>query len=163
MINNKMKTVLFASLVAIMVLPVSMANAEQSLEEKQKELVERVQELDDQIAKTWNPSEREKLESERQLLLKEIMDNVSHVPTSKADVKNNANDGWTMASSQYNINITKKGCDNVNQLANIAGVMTAGSQWFTMYHYYPSIISEGSSPFCNYSNELKFVQSKSNR
>ena len=158
--KNEIKTTLFASLIVAMILPFSSMDGayavEQSdLQTKQQKIIDRMFQIEERIAKTSNADRIQVLEDRKQVLLKKLMDNVSHVETvdtTNEDVSNSNQAQTASAGSQYNINIVKKGCNGANQTANIAGVMTNGNSWFTMYHAYPSSLSVGSSPNCTGDN-----------
>ncbi len=151
------KTILFAGLIAAMILPFSgmqFATAEEEqtdLREKQQKILDKIYKIEERIAKSPNDNRVQVLEDKKQVLLKKLMDNAPVSNVGKIIVEGESPSNQVQiasAGSQYNINGVENGCNGQNLAWNVAGVMTPGSQWFTMSHYYPPALSIGTDPNC---------------
>lgn len=152
-IENRTKTILFASLIAVMIAPfsgINHADAEKTpMTNEQRQSVERLQELEELIEDTNNQSTIDSLKAEQQNILQTLYDNVSDVKRYNA-VKGESQFQNTRnsATDLFNLSGVHKGCDNDNEVWNYEVDYARGGTWLTVDQWFPTILTSGESPYC---------------
>ena len=98
------KTILFAGLIAAMILPFSgmdYATAE-LIDEQKQQFIEQVQQLEKQISQTDDAEQKEILEAKLQNLLKEIFDSIPRSNTEFTKVKDSGKEVTTQFGGWLN-------------------------------------------------------------
>ena len=127
MTNNKetittsrtIKTVLFAFLIAALILPFSGMNyAQAEMSDSQKErIIKKIQLLEDQIENATDESIKEKLQARQQAMLEKLYEEVEveNMKENEVEIRTappTANSGGT--TTEFEIYGVHKGCDNGN-------------------------------------------------
>lgn len=146
------KTILFASLIAAMILPFGAidyavaGDATDLSDSEKRELMQRVQSLETQIQQAEDEQARENLKSEQQDILQRLHDDVSGVQTTqatKSDAQKRSNQ-WRDLFNMYGVN---KGCDDANETWNYE-VDYNGNTGLRVDQWFPSMLTSGDSPNC---------------
>ena len=146
------KTILFASLIATMILSFSMADyaeakEQKMLDDKKQKLIKKVQKLEEQITKTDNETKKERLIAKQQAILKKLFDAVSR---SNTEFTKNPTPGTAgQSGGTITVDGIYKGCNGSKPNWNFAAKTYSSSTWWNVKHYFPSSISVGTSPNCS--------------
>ena len=166
-ITKTTKTILFASLIAAMILPFSgmqFAEAEEQTtmtDDQKQKLINKVQRLENRIAETDNEKVKERLKAKIQVVLKKLFD---AVPSSETEFdKSEKNIGLkSFGGGMITVDGVYTGCNGSNVTWNFAAQTYSSSTWWNVNHYFPNAVSVGSSPNCtgaNWDNNL-YIESK---
>lgn len=148
------KIILFASLIIAMVLPFSGMNtvyAEESLEEKQTKLLDKLTVIEEKIINTYSEKKIQKLEAQKQLIFEELFNNAGEPNNKITKYSSEISEEYTNISgtSNFNINGSHKGCDDANETWNFKGTMTGGSSWVSIQQAFPIQLTSGIAPSCS--------------
>jgi len=161
MISNNIKTILFASLIAAMVLPFSrMQYAEAKQTETIQDLVDKyANEYTELQTKIDNSNDRVKIQE----WINKQLDIIDKVEALILEYTGNVADVQVIINSQVNDDVsvdgttskyfsksgTQVGCDNNSESWSFYGTIYYDRNYFWMTTNYPSDVSEGSFPECS--------------
>ncbi|RNJ79688.1 MAG: hypothetical protein D9C04_04125 [Nitrosopumilus sp. B06] len=112
-------------------------------------LIDKLYAIEKQISISANSTNIDILESQKQSVLKELFDNVSHVPTTLTTIHDDVVQGGAVGDSlRFDLAGKYVGCNGSKRTYNAHGFLNSGGNWFRVSHYYPSTISIGTSPNC---------------
>jgi len=150
---KSVKTVLFAFLIVAMTPQFSgmgMVHAEESLKEKQMSLLDRLEVIEEKITYTDSEKKIQRLEAQKQLILEKLFNNAGESNNEiTKQLSKNSKDVGIDGNSDFYINGSHKGCDDINETWNYRGTMTSGSGWVSIEQNYPSQLTSGSAPDCS--------------
>lgn len=161
MTTKTIKTILFASLIAAMILPFSgmgFAQAEMS-DDKKQQLMAKVISLEEKIAQAESESLKESLKAKQQEILKELFDSI---PQSDTQFTVGEPEVTIESGGLITVDGIYTGCNGSGVNWNFAAQTYSSSTWWNVNHYFPNAISVGTSPNCtgaNWDNNL-YIESK---
>ena len=162
------KTILFASLIAAMILPFSgmgfaVAEEQTKMSDEQKQhLIKKVQQLEERIAQADDESVKEQLKATQQVILKKLFDAVKPSDTEFTMIEHEDSDTSVQSGGLITVDGVYTGCNGSGVNWNFAAQTYSSSTWWNVNHYFPNSISVGTSPNCtgaNWNNNL-YIESK---
>ena len=124
------------------------ANIESSVNAtEQMILVNKISVIDEKISKTNNTAMITSLENQKDALLEELFDNISHILLDELIILENAVIGQ-QGRAAFNIDGFHNGCNGEKQPFNIFGNIFSGQTRFWFSHHFPSALSVGTLPNC---------------
>jgi len=159
-ITKKTQTILFASLIAAMILPFGGMNyAEAEMSDKKKEqLIAKVLKLEEKITQAEDELVKERLKAKQQKILKDIFD---FVPRSNTEFTigepKDTGDVTIQSGGLITVDGIYTGCNGSGVNWNFAAQTYSSSTWWNVNHYFPNAVSVGTSPNClgsNWDNNL---------
>ena len=152
MTTKTMKTILFASLIAAMILPFSgmqFVVAEEQTEmsdDKKQRLINKVQKLEERIAQADDESVKEHLKAKQQAILKNLFDSVPRSDTEFTTVEREDIGASTQSGGLITVDGVYTGCNGSGVNWNFAAQTYSSSTWWNVSHYFPNAISVTDTP-----------------
>jgi len=156
-IQNKTKIILFASLIAALVLPFSGMNyaAAEMTDDRKQQLIDKLEKLQERIDDSTNESLKERLDARQQVILEKLFNEIDTSNLEAATIatttttEENGVSGSTQALTKiFDAYGTHSGCDGGVEVGNFVGYYSSGATQLTINQYFPAPLTSGDSPNC---------------